>query len=73
MDAGTELYTHHAACGCTFDQEDAPVDHCPTAAALAGRRRAAIETGDGQEIRAADAALHEHLAAALRDAKAEAG
>jgi hypothetical protein len=71
MDDPAPLYTHHAACGCTFDQEDAPAVPCPAGATLLERRQAAIAAGDADAIRGADAAYHEHLAAALADAKRE--
>ena len=70
MDVRAAEYTHHAACGCTFDQEDAPVIRCPTAASLAERRRAAMETDDPEAIRRADAEYHRHLAEALAAVKA---
>jgi hypothetical protein len=70
MDASARHYTHHAACGCTFDQEDAPVTPCPEATRLVERRRAAMAGGTDDDVRAADAAYHEHLATALADAKA---
>lgn len=69
MDDDPEIYTHHATCGCTFDQEDAPATRCAEATRLAGRRRAAMDAGDAQGIRDADAAYHRHLAVALADAK----
>ncbi len=70
MDASARHYTHHAACGCTFDQEDAPVTPCPEAARLFERRATEMAGGTSAGVRAADAAYHEHLATALADAKA---
>ena len=70
MTEPARLYTHHAGCGCTFDQEDAPVDRCAAASELADRRREAMAAGDATRIRAADAAYQRHLGDALQDAKA---
>ncbi len=70
MSDPVDHYTHHGGCGCTFDQEDAPVIRCPTAERLVARRREAMDAGEAEQIRLADAEYHRHLAAALADAKA---
>lgn len=69
VDVRAAQYTHHAGCGCTFDQEDAPVVRCPAAQSLADERRRAMEGGSTDVIRRIDAEYHRHLAGALAEVK----